>query len=357
MIREDTYYIKKTLQLAERARGKTSPNPLVGAVVVKKGKILSQAYHKKCGLPHAEAQALDAIGPRAKGATLYLNLEPCSYFGRTPPCVDKIIQAELKRVVISTKDPNPKVFGRSIRKLRQSNIEVSLGICGGQARQLNEVFFKNMEEGMPFVVAKVAQSLDGKITTASGESRWITGEPSRLFSRRLRDNFDAVLIGANTLRKDNPRLNGLRKVPYKIVVTRSLNLPKNSYLFNNFSERLIIFRAKGSPEKIGLPQSARSFSLKATKKGLSFKSIFKKLYSIGITSVFVEGGSETLGQIFEQRLVDKAYFFIAPRVLGGKSSLTSVGSEGIKRIQESIRLTQLQVRRIKDDILIQGYPF
>ncbi len=356
MSKKDNYFMERALELAQKAKGKTSPNPLVGAVVVKKNKIIAEGFHKKCGRPHAEKEALDKAGHKAKGATLYVNLEPCFSFGRTPPCVDKVIESGIKRIVIAAKDPNPKVFGKSIKKIRKNKIDVSVGICRRQAEKINEVFFKNMKNKMPFVAAKTAESLDGKIATYRGQSKWITGKPARNFSRRLRDNYEAILIGAETLRQDNPRLDGIKRIPYKIVISLSLNLPKNSYLLNNHSSKLIIFTSQKQKQNINLPENTKIFFLKETKKGLSPKSILKKLYSLGITSIFIEGGSYTLGRFFEERLVDKVYFFIAPRIIGGSKSLTAVGAGGFSRVKDSFELEQLEVSKVGKDLFIQAYP-
>jgi diaminohydroxyphosphoribosylaminopyrimidine deaminase / 5-amino-6-(5-phosphoribosylamino)uracil reductase len=355
MIKKDIYFMQEALELAKKGQGKTSPNPLVGAVVVRNNKIISKGFHKKCGLAHAEAVALKKAGARAKGATLYINLEPCFHFGRTPPCVDKIIKAGIKRVVIAIKDPNPQVKGKSIRKLRKNKIKVSLGVCQKEASKINEVFFKNIKDNLPFVVAKVAQSLDGKITTSLGQSKWITTDKARQFSRKLRDKYDAVLVGAETLRKDNPKLNGLDKIPYKIILSASLDLPKNSYIFKNFSNKTYVFTSSNLKAKNELPKSVKVFFLKAAKKGISLRKILRKLYQLGIMSVFVEGGSDTLGRFFSQNLVDKAYFFIAPKIFGGKGALSSVGATGVKQIKKSPELKEPKIERIGADILIWGY--
>lgn len=354
--KEDFYFMQRTFRLAEKAKAKTSPNPLVGAVIVKKGKIIAEGFHKACGLPHAESEALKKAGLKAQGATLYVNLEPCFHFGRTSPCVDEIIKAGIKRVVIALKDPNPMVFGKSIKKLKRNSIHVSLGVCRKQAEKINEIFLKNMKKKLPFVAAKVAASLDGKITTASGQSKWITKKPARDYARRLRDSYDAVLIGASTLRKDNPQLNGVKNIPYKIVISSSLNLAKNSYIFKDFPDRLILFSSLKSAGKNKIPQGAKAFFLKETGKGLPLKIILKKLYSLGVMSVFVEGGSYTLGRFFEERLIDKIYFFIAPKIIGGKNSLPSVGASGFKQLSQSLEVKDIEVKSIGKDLLIQGYP-
>jgi diaminohydroxyphosphoribosylaminopyrimidine deaminase/5-amino-6-(5-phosphoribosylamino)uracil reductase len=355
MKERDIYFMQKAIRLARKGAGSVSPNPLVGAVVVKNNKIISEGFHRKAGLAHGEAEALDKAGLYAQKATLYVNLEPCCYFGRTPPCLDKIIKAGIKRVVIATKDPNPKVDGRSIRKLRDHKIEVTNGVCREEAKKINEVFFKNMKERLPFVVAKTAQTLDGKIATSLGQSKWITTDKSRKFSRKLRDRYDAVLIGAKTLREDNPKLNGLKKKPYKVIISSSLDLPKNSYILKNFADKTIIFTLSKLKTKGDLPDPVKIFTLKKIKKGISLKQVLKKLYSYGIMSVFVEGGSYTLGRFFEEKMVDKVYFFIAPKICGGKNSITSVGATGVKKIEKCLRIQRLKIKKIGEDILIRGY--
>ncbi|MCF7917043.1 MAG: bifunctional diaminohydroxyphosphoribosylaminopyrimidine deaminase/5-amino-6-(5-phosphoribosylamino)uracil reductase RibD [Candidatus Omnitrophica bacterium] len=356
MSQKDIYFMKKAINLAKKGTGETSPNPLVGAVIVKNNKIIGTGFHKRCGLAHAEINALKKAGNSAKGATLYINLEPCSHFGKTPPCVDEVIKAGIKRVVIAIKDPNPQVWGKAIRKLKKQKIEVSLGVCKKEALELNEIFLKNMKESLPFVVAKVAQSLDGKIATKAGQSKWITTKSSRQFSYQLRDKYDAVLIGAETLRKDNPRLNGLKKIPYKIIISSDLNLPKKSYLFKNFPSNTVVFTSHKHKSKNKLPPEVKVISLRMTKRGFSLKQILKKLYSFGIMSVFIEGGSETLGRFFQQKLIDKVYFFIAPMIFGGKDSLTSIGADGFSTIKESAKIKNIEIEKIDQDILISGYP-
>lgn len=349
--------MRKALTLAERARGQTSPNPLVGAVVVQRGKIVGEGFHQRCGLPHAEAQALMQAKDAAKNGVLYLNLEPCCFESKTPSCVDAVIKAGLKRVVVGCLDPNPKVNGRSVRKMRENKIDVSLGICGEEAVNLNEIFFKNMKTNLPFVAAKVAQSLDGKIATAFGESKWITGEPARIYSHKLRDNYDAVLVGAGTLKKDNPRLKGHKKNPYKIIISNSFSLDKKNYLFKNQAKKTIVFTSfQNRKNKKKLPPEVKVLFLRRKKNGLSLRQMLEKIYGLGITSFFVEGGSYTLGKFFQERLVDKVYFFLAPKIIGGQKALTSVGAEGAGRLSQSLEVKNIEIEKIGKDLLIQGYP-
>jgi diaminohydroxyphosphoribosylaminopyrimidine deaminase/5-amino-6-(5-phosphoribosylamino)uracil reductase len=355
----DVHYMHKVLSLAKKAEGRTSPNPLVGALIVKKGKILAAGYHKRCGLAHAEIEAIQKAGLKnCKGATLYVNLEPCSHFGRTPPCVEAILAGGFARVVIATEDPNPQVRGRSVRRLRRAGIKVSLGILDEQSRRLNEVFFKNMLEGTPFVVGKIAQSLDGKITTSKGVSRWITAKSSRNMAKGLRDKYDSVLVGINTVVKDNPGLDGLHKRGLKIIIDPELRIPLSCRLLKKSSRQVIIFASSRSKNKITrIPRSAKVFFLEEKKGRLSLSEMLNIIFKLGVMSVFVEGGSETLGRFFEQRLIDKVYFFIAPRIIGGKHALSSVGGRGFPDLDRACELKDLRIDELKKDILICGYPY
>lgn len=357
----DHFFIKETFNLAKKGEGFTSPNPMVGAVIVKKGKIISKGYHSKAGTAHAEVKAINRAKVSLRGATLYLNLEPCCHWGKTPPCVDRIIEAGIRRVVVATYDPNPQVKGRSTKKLRKAGIEVKVGIMKKEAQRLNEVFFKNMEEKRPFVVAKVAQSLDGKIATRTGESKWITCIQSRNFSKKLRDRYDAVLVGVNTIIKDNPSLEGIRKNPYKIVIDREGKVPLGARIFKGDKDKIIIFSTKkgikGKERKLSFLVRRDNIYFLEEKKGyFDLKEILKILFNRGISSVFVEGGSFTIGRFFDQHLVDKIYFFFAPRIIGGYKSLPSVGGEGISRLEKAVQVKDLEIKNLGKDFFITGYP-
>lgn len=354
---KDIYFLEKTLHLAKKAEGFTSPNPLVGAVIARNDRIIAQGYHKKAGSPHAEVIAIRKVKEDLRGATLYVNLEPCCHFGKTPPCVDEIIRKGIKRVVIATFDPNPMVYKKSVRKLRAAGIKVDIGFLEEAAKNLNEVFFKNMQKRTPFVAVKLAESLDGKIATSKGESKWITQKISRLFAKRLRDKYDSVLVGINTAIKDNPRLNGIKRVPYKVVIDSRLRLPKYSYLLKQNPDKLIIFTSKKSRPKRGkIPQAVKVFFLKEAAGKLSLKSILKVLYSLGVRSIFVEGGAETAGRFFDEKLVDKIYLFIAPKIIGGKNSFGSVAGRGFPSLQSCPKIEKVSIRRLGEDLLISGYP-
>jgi diaminohydroxyphosphoribosylaminopyrimidine deaminase/5-amino-6-(5-phosphoribosylamino)uracil reductase len=352
---KDVYFIRKTFQLAKRAEGFTSPNPIVGAVFVKNNKVVSSGYHKKSGFPHAEIEAIKGAKQSLADAQLYVNLEPCCHFGRTPPCVDEVIKTGIKRVVIAALDPNPRVRGKSVAKMKKSGIEVKVGVCAEEARCVNEVFFKNMENKRPFVVIKTAQSLDGKIAASKGVSKWITSARSRTFAKRLRDKYDAVLVGINTVVKDNPSLNGVRTVPYKVVIDPKLRMPLNSSLIRKDPDKLVIFTSVRKKNK-KLPSVVKVFYLKEKKGQISVKEVLANLYNLGIMSVYVEGGGETIGRFFDAKLVDKVYFFIAPKIIGGKNALSSVRGVGAALPNKSFLLKGMQIKKLGEDILISGYP-
>lgn len=354
----DRYAMARALSLAAKREGFTSPNPLVGAVIVKGKKIIAEGYHKQCGLAHAEIEAIKNSSLKSfKETTLYVTLEPCTHYGRTPPCLEAIIRRKFRRAVIATPDPNPLVNGKSIRKLRKAGIRVSLGVLAQEARKLNEVFFKNMRHKAPYVVVKAAQSLDGKIATSTGHSQWITDDESRVSAKSLRDKYDCILIGVNTVIKDDPHLEGLKKIPLRVIIDPQLKIPAHSYILQRHPQQVVIFASyNNKATKRHLPASVKVFFVKEKKGWLSLKEVLAILFKMGIMSVFVEGGSETIGRFFDERLVDKVYFFIAPKIIGGKTALSSVGAEGVQRLKEAPRLKELTVTKLKHDIVISGYP-
>jgi len=358
-MQRDEHFIRKTFKLAEKAYGFTSPNPLVGAVIVKKGKIIACGYHRKAGFPHAEQEAIHKARMSLKGATLFVNLEPCCHWGRTAPCVDAIISAGIKRVVVGTKDPNPLVNGASLRRLRRHGIEVTSGTLEAEARRVNEVFFKQIKRKLPFVVTKIAQSLDGKTALADGSSKWITSNAARLYSKNLRDRYDSVCVGVNTVIKDNPHLAGRRRDPSKIIIDPQLNIPINSHIIRKSRGNVIIFaslKVKKISKVKHLKKKAAVVYLREKRKGFDLREMLKVLYRLGITSVYVEGGAFTLGAFFDQKLVDKCYFFTAPIVIGGKHSHTSVAGCGIAHLDRKVKVRDLKIKKIGNDILFEGYP-
>jgi diaminohydroxyphosphoribosylaminopyrimidine deaminase/5-amino-6-(5-phosphoribosylamino)uracil reductase len=357
---KDILYMQKSLSLAKKGQGCTSPNPMVGAVLVKNNKIIAQGFHRICGSDHAEVSALKVAGSKAKGATMYVNLEPCAHWGRTPPCVDRIISSKIKRVVVAMIDPNPEVAGKSVRKMRRAGIKVRVGVLGKQARRLNEVFLKNIYEHKPFIAAKVAQTLDGKIATAAGESKWITSASTRKLARRLRDNYDAVVVGVNTANKDNPGLNGVDTKVSKVVIDPHLKIKNNLKLVTKTPEQLIVACSIDcqKTEKYNYLNNLGVTVLPVKVKDdlLNFNIFLKKIYRRGITSLFVEGGAETIGHFFDARCLDKFYFFFAPKIAGGRNALSSIAGEGIKKISCACKLKDMEIATVGNDFIVSGYP-
>ena len=354
-------YMRMALKLALKAKGKTSPNPMVGALVVKGGRIIAQGFHEKAGLPHAEAVALDAAGAHARGATLYITLEPCTHFGRTPPCVDRVIKSGVKEVVVGMIDPNPLNNGKGVRALQQHKIKVKVGVLEDELRKMNEVFIKYITKRLPFVTVKIAQSLDGKIATASGDSKWITSDASRAFAHRLRKDYDAIMVGVNTVLRDNPILDAWfsKKQPIKIVVDSQLSTPQNANIFSK-KRQVIIATLPISPgqetENRSMLDGLATFLEAKEKSGqVDLKDTLKKLAKLEIANVLVEGGGMLIGSLVDDGLVDKFMVFISPKIIGGKDARTSVMGKGVARVEKALRLKDVSVRRIADDFLIEGY--
>jgi diaminohydroxyphosphoribosylaminopyrimidine deaminase/5-amino-6-(5-phosphoribosylamino)uracil reductase len=354
---QDTKMMQLALRLACKGEGKVSPNPLVGAVIVKDGKIVGSGYHQRFGGPHAEINTLNEAGKKAKGGTLYVNLEPHSFIGKTPPCTEAIIKAGIKKVLCSIIDPNPQVNGEGVKKLKSSGIQVEVGLLSQESKRLNEVYFKYMTSGIPFVILKVAQTLDGKIATLSGDSKWITSETSREFVHKLRSKVDAVLVGSKTIIKDNPELT-IHKIkgknPKRIILTSSGNLPSDSRIFqNNKDNKTIIVTSKITP----LMKSfyTEIWEIKKTCKGrIDLEELLKKAGQEGIASILVEGGKEIFTSFLRKGLVDKVYYFLSPKILG--KGLETFGDLGINRMKDSLNLKDIMLKRFSDDLVLIGYP-
>jgi diaminohydroxyphosphoribosylaminopyrimidine deaminase/5-amino-6-(5-phosphoribosylamino)uracil reductase len=356
----DIDYMKRAFELAERGKGHTSPNPMVGAIVVKDGKIIGGSWHKRCGGPHAEIAALQRAGGRAKGAKLYVTLEPCFHFGRTPPCVDAVISAGIKEVIIGMKDPNPLTNGKSIAKLRRAGIKVKVGILQKELEGLNEAFVKYITRKMPFVVAKSAQTLDGKIAPASGGSKWITSKKTRAFSRRLRNDFDAILVGINTVLKDDPGLNAPRKSKRlkKIILDSRLRIPPTAKLFKNTlpADCLIATTTKAGSEKIDRFRKRGIQVIVCPQKngGVDLKWLFKELAKREIANLLIEGGAHVIGSALNAKLVDKRHIFVAPKIMGDKNALDAAYGFKGSRLAQAVKLKEVTVQRIGGDIFVEG---
>ena len=354
-------YMRKVFKLALKGSGKTSPNPMVGAILVKDGRIIAEGYHKGPGSPHAERMALDLAGAKSIGADLYVNLEPCFHYGRTPPCVDSVLGSGIKRIFISNYDPNPLVNGQSITKLRENGVEVFTGILQDQGFKLNEVFFKYITSKEPFVVLKSASSLDGKIATKTGESKWITGEKARNDGQSLRGKYDSILVGINTVIADDPmltcRLKGFRN-PYRIILDSSLRISKEAKILNldDSPEKTIIFTTDlASGEKIKeIKKKARVISL--VGKQIILKEVLRRLAEMEICSVLVEGGSKIHGSFISEGLVDKYYLYYAPMLIGGENAPGFFGGTGMAELSECRNLKIEDIRRIDKDLRLIIYP-
>lgn len=358
---KDQYYMGRALALAKKGWGKTSPNPMVGAVVVKNGKIVGEDYHHRAGEPHAEVLALQKAGKKARGADIYITLEPCTHTGRTPPCAPKVIQSGIKRAVIGVSDPNPKVAGKGIKALRDAGIEVKVGVMADECRRLNEVFFHWVTTGKPFVTLKAAFSLDGKIATRGGESKWISSEESRNMVHKMRTGVDAVLVGIGTVLADNPRLtarlNRPVKQPLPIILDANLRTPLTAEVLKHPRGCLIVTgKCASSTKRKKLEQSGARILTVVERNGfIEWNTLLKKLGAMEITSLLIEGGAGIFSSAFENRVVNKAVFFIAPILIGGEKAKSMFEGEGFDKLRNCLRLHDVSIRRIGGDIMVQGY--
>jgi diaminohydroxyphosphoribosylaminopyrimidine deaminase/5-amino-6-(5-phosphoribosylamino)uracil reductase len=359
-------YMGRALSLARLALGQASPNPAVGAVVVKKGTVVGQGYTQPPGSHHAEVLALKRAGEAARGGVMYVTLEPCAHYGRTPPCTEAIISAGIKRVHMAMLDPNPIVSGRGKDELEQKGIKTYLGEDAEEAREINEAYIKYITTGLPFVTAKFAISLDGKIATRTGNSRWISGPESRKYVHCLRYTSDAIMAGANTVIADDPHLTTrcsggkggtARKQPLRVIVDGDGRIPLTAQVFKEPGETLLALGRTATPEeraafaKVG----AEIVELPATGSRADLGKLLEALGKRQITSVIVEGGGILLGSLFDQGLVDKVIAFIAPVIIGGAEAKTAVAGRGVDEVAESFRLEGMKVAKLGDDLMVSGY--
>lgn len=357
----DEKYMRLAMQLAGNAIGRTSPNPLVGAVIVKDNRVVGCGWHRKAGTPHAEVHALNQAGELAQGADVYVTLEPCAHYGKTPPCAKALVEAKVKNVYGGLLDVNPKVAGKGFKILEDAGIHVEYGFLQDELRKQNEVFFKWIEHKKPFVVLKVAMTLDGKIATATGQSKWITNETSRAYGYKLRDIYDGIMVGINTVIEDNPMLTARvdgGKNPIRIVVDSSLRIDINANVVQDKSAKTIIATTdKADKDKI-LKLQAQDVDVIVVDKDENDKVDIEKLLDIlgqqNICSILVEGGATLSGSFVARKLVDKVYFFIAPKIVGGKEAKTPVAGTGILNLQEALALKDIQIEKLEEDILIIG---
>lgn len=357
----DEKYMRLAMQLAGNAIGRTSPNPLVGAVIVKDNRVVGCGWHRKAGTPHAEVHALNQAGELAQGADVYVTLEPCAHYGKTPPCAKALVEAKVKNVYGGLLDVNPKVAGKGFKILEDAGIHVEYGFLQDELRKQNEVFFKWIEHKKPFVVLKAAMTLDGKIATATGQSKWITNETSRAYGYKLRDIYDGIMVGINTVIEDNPMLTARvdgGKNPIRIVVDSSLKIDINANVVQDKSAKTIIATTdKADKDKI-LKLQAQDVDVIVVDKDKNDKVDIEKLLDIlgqqNICSILVEGGATLSGSFVAKKLVDKVDFFIAPKIVGGKEAKTPVAGTGILNLQEALALKDIQIEKLEEDVLIIG---
>ena len=360
---DDEHFMRMALDLARKGQGYTSPNPMVGAVVVKDGEVIGSGYHHAVGLAHAEVNAIEDAGAQAKGATLYVNLEPCNHTGRTPPCTRKILDAGLKRVVAAMEDPNTKAGGGA-ELLRKHGIEVLIGVCEEPAKKLNEAFVKYVHTKRPFVLLKCAATLDGRIATRSGDSKWVTGEKARKFVHQLRHAVDAILVGIGTIHADDPSLttrldsgNGLD--PVRIVLDTHLSISPSARILqlDSNSDTILVTgdRVPANKRRAVEKKGVRLIKLPSHKEGIEMQPLMERLGKMGITSLLVEGGSRVIASAFSSGIVDKVLFFYAPKILGGDDGIPICRGPGPELMKDCIRIKNIRVQRFDDDVLIEGY--
>jgi diaminohydroxyphosphoribosylaminopyrimidine deaminase / 5-amino-6-(5-phosphoribosylamino)uracil reductase len=365
-LKNDSKYMKEAIRLAAKGLGRTSPNPVVGAVIVRHGKIIASGYHKKAGLNHAEVEALSMIGGKGRpDDTLYVTLEPCNHHGKTPPCTEAILRSGIRNVVTGMSDPNPSVAGGGAEFLKKKGVRVSSGVLEAECRRLNEGWLKFISTGRPFVIAKSAVTMDGWTATSKGHSKWITSDRSRNFVHRLRDRVDGIMVGVGTIISDDPSLtarlkDGKGRDPVRIIVDTHLRMPHNAKALNpdSGSGTIIVAGNKTPKSRLRTFEKDNVHILTcATKHGrIDLTRLMDALGKMSIVTLMVEGGSEIMGSMIREGLVDKFYLFTAPRILGGDDGVPMARGKGPERMDESVTLRDMQVKRFGDDILVIGYP-
>jgi diaminohydroxyphosphoribosylaminopyrimidine deaminase/5-amino-6-(5-phosphoribosylamino)uracil reductase len=361
---KDMFYMKKALDLSLKGIGKTNPNPLVGAVIVKNGKIIGEGYHEYFGGPHAEVNAINNAFEDVEGSTIYVTLEPCSHYGKTPPCANLLVEKKIARAVVAMIDPNPKVAGKGISILMQNGIEVVTGVLEAESKKINEIFLKFIQEKKPFCIIKTAMTLDGKIATSTGESMWITNEKSRNYVHELRNRVSGIMVGVNTIIKDNPSLTTRLKNggtdATRIIVDSCLRMPLDSKILNIDSQKktIIATTERADKQKIEMLKSFNNVQVVVTpefEQRVDLSFLFEWLGSEGIDSILVEGGSTLNFSIIERKLADKVVAFIAPKIIGGEQAKTPVGGKGFEHLSDAVRLKNIKISHFDDDIMIEAY--
>ncbi len=353
------FFMRLALREAAKGLGRTSPNPAVGAVIVKNGRVVARGHHARAGGPHAEVVAIRAAGPRARGADLYTTLEPCDHYGKTPPCSIAILEAGVRRVLVGSADPNPLVNGRGVARLRKAGVLAVEGVLGPECDALNAHWFRYIRDRRPYVTLKAAVTLDGRMATRTGDARWVTGDEARRWVHRLRDRVDAVLVGAGTARADDPLLTarlpgGRGRDPIRVVLDTDLSLPRGLRLLHPRSSAPTIV-AHASPRLRRVGPGVELLRCRRGKGGVDLRDLLAKLAARGIMHLLVEGGARVHARFLEAGLVDRMAIFVAPK-LAGADGVPLVAGRGPARMADALRLEEVQVERIGEDVLVQGRP-
>ncbi|MGG7146326.1 bifunctional diaminohydroxyphosphoribosylaminopyrimidine deaminase/5-amino-6-(5-phosphoribosylamino)uracil reductase RibD [Clostridium butyricum] len=358
----DEFYMKRALELAVKGIGMVNPNPMVGAVIVKDNKVIGEGFHEKYGHAHAERNAVKNAVEDIEGATVYVTLEPCAHYGKTPPCVDLLIEKKVRKVVIGMLDPNPLVAGKSIKKLKENNIEVKVGVKEKECRELNEVFIKYITTKKPFVIMKAGISIDGKIATSSGESKWITSERSRLHSHELRNRMSGIMVGINTVLSDDPSLTyrgeHKGKDPLRIIIDSTLKVPFESKVIKYNNNNTIVACVENTDlikkeklEKMGV----KIIETKSKKGKVDLQEVVEKLGKEKIDSILLEGGGTLNFSALKEGIVDKVRFYIAPKIIGGENSKNSVSGQGFYNLDDCVNLKDMSYEQMGNEIVVEGY--
>lgn len=358
----DESYMRLALQMAEQALGQTDINPVVGCVIVKDGRIIGLGSHLQRGASHGEIHALEMAGSAAEGSTVYVTLEPCSHYGQTPPCSDRLVKEKVSRVVVACADPNPLVSGKGIERLKSGGIEVEVGLLGQEAKDLNEKYNKFIVKRLPFVTLKTASTLDGRIASKTGDSKWITGEQARAFVHMLRHQHQAIMVGADTVIADRPRLNTRLSVPaldpVRIIADSQLRVPEEALLAGSPGVRTIVLTSERASETRMNALTALGIETVVCGNGprISLPLAMSKLGEMELGSILLEGGGRLNGAMLEAKLVDKMILFFAPKIIGGESSPSSFAFAGYNRMNEAVSIENVTCETFGNDLCIIGYP-